>query len=49
MWDEMEAAASESDSSLWDVSTTMTLFAMNRLDLTTRGAFVHRTGGQQPL
>lgn len=38
MWTEMEGAATEADASLWDVSTTMTMFAMNRVNLTTRGA-----------
>lgn len=38
MWAEMEGAASNADTSLWDVSTTMTMFAMNRVNLTTRGA-----------
>ena len=38
MWKEMEAAATEADASLWDVSATMTMFAMNRVTLTTRGA-----------
>ncbi|TWT50478.1 hypothetical protein Pla22_32210 [Rubripirellula amarantea] len=38
MWLEMESAATASDASLWDVSATMTMFAMNRVTLTTRGA-----------
>ncbi|NNE00146.1 MAG: hypothetical protein HKN47_22735 [Pirellulaceae bacterium] len=38
MWQEMESAATEADVGLWDVSTTMTMFAMNRISLTTRGA-----------
>lgn len=38
MWTEMEGAATKADASLWDVSTTMTMFAMNRVNLTTRGA-----------
>lgn len=37
LWDEMETAARDADVGLWDVSTTMTMFAMNRLSLTTRG------------
>ena len=35
---EMEQAATKADVGLWDVSTTMTMFAMNRISLTTRGA-----------
>lgn len=38
LWGEMELAAGQADASLWDVSTTMTMFAMNRVNLTTRGA-----------
>lgn len=38
MWGEMEDAASKADVGLWDVSTTMTMYAMNRVTLTTRGA-----------
>ena len=38
MWNEMETAASKADVGLWDVSTTMTMFAMNRVSATTRGA-----------
>ena len=38
IWDEMEHAATKADVGLWDVSTTMTMFAMNRVSLTTRGA-----------
>ena len=38
LWTEMEAAATKADVGLWDVSTTMTMFAMNRISLTTRGA-----------
>ncbi len=38
MWGEMEQAATDSNVGLWDVSTTMTMFAMNRISLTTRGA-----------
>ena len=38
IWGEMEHAASKADVGLWDVSTTMTMFAMNRISLTSRGA-----------
>ena len=38
LWGEMEQAAAKADVGLWDVSTTMTMFAMNRISLTTRGA-----------
>ena len=38
MWTEMEDAASKADVGLWDVSTTMTMYAMNRVTLTSRGA-----------
>jgi hypothetical protein len=38
LWGEMEQAATQADVGLWDVSTTMTMFAMNRISLTTRGA-----------
>lgn len=38
IWAEMETAANKADVGLWDVSTTMTMFAMNRVNLTTRGA-----------
>ncbi|MCG8653176.1 MAG: hypothetical protein MI861_25270, partial [Pirellulales bacterium] len=38
MWNEMEEAAQKADVGLWDVSATMTMFAMNRVSLTTRGA-----------
>ena len=38
LWSEMEQAAETADVGLWDVSTTMTMFAMNRITLTTRGA-----------
>lgn len=38
MWGEMEAAAEEANVSLLDVGGTMTMFAMNRLTLATRGA-----------
>ncbi len=38
MWTEMESAASDANVGLWDVSTTMTMHAMNRVNLSTRGA-----------
>ena len=38
LWSEMEQAATKADVGLWDVSTTMTMFAMNRISLTSRGA-----------
>jgi hypothetical protein len=38
MWSEMEDAAAQADVGLWDVSTTMTMYAMNRITMTTRGA-----------
>lgn len=38
IWGEMEQAASKADVGLWDVSTTMTMFALNRVTLTSRGA-----------
>ncbi|QDT10469.1 hypothetical protein [Planctomycetes bacterium K23_9] len=38
LWTEMESAASDANVGLWDVSTTMTMYAMNRVTLTTRGA-----------
>lgn len=38
MWEEMEAAAADADASLWEVGSTMTMFAMNRVNLATRGA-----------
>jgi len=38
LWGEMEAAARKSETGIWDVSTTMTMYAMNRASLTTRGA-----------
>ncbi|MGB7344168.1 MAG: hypothetical protein WBD20_08135 [Pirellulaceae bacterium] len=38
MWNEMELAATDANVGLWDVSTTMTMYAMNRVTLTTRGA-----------
>ena len=39
IWGEMEQTAKNEDVGLWDVSATMTMFAMNRVSLTTRGAF----------
>ncbi|WP_164103767.1 hypothetical protein [Candidatus Laterigemmans baculatus] len=38
LWAEMEATANEAEVGLLDVSATMTMFAMNRLSLATRGA-----------
>lgn len=38
LWSEMEAAATQSNVSILDVSATMTLFALNRVSLATRGA-----------
>ena len=38
MWREMESAATQADVGLWDVSTTMTMFAVNRVSTGTRGA-----------
>ncbi|MCA9141020.1 MAG: hypothetical protein KDB00_29825 [Planctomycetales bacterium] len=38
LWNEMEDAAGKADVGLWDVSTTMTMFAIDRLSLSTRGA-----------
>ena len=38
MWSEMEDAATKADVGLWDVSATMTMYAMNRVKLTSRGA-----------
>lgn len=38
LWAEMEDAASKADVGLWAVSTTMTMYAMNRVSLTSRGA-----------
>ncbi|MEM8667379.1 MAG: hypothetical protein AAGG48_07680 [Planctomycetota bacterium] len=38
IWEEMENTAKRENVGLWDVSTTMTMFAMNRVTLTTRGA-----------
>ncbi|MFK8111673.1 MAG: hypothetical protein AB8B91_05710 [Rubripirellula sp.] len=38
LWGEMEDAATKADVGLWDVSTTMTMYAMNRISLTSRGA-----------
>ncbi len=38
MWTDMESAAGDADVGIWDVSTTMTMFAVDRLSLSTRGA-----------
>ncbi|QDV45380.1 hypothetical protein Enr13x_52570 [Stieleria neptunia] len=38
LWNEMEAAAGQAHVGIWDVSTTMTMFAIDRLSLSTRGA-----------
>lgn len=38
MWSEMEDVADQANVGLWDVSTTMTMYAMNRVSVTTRGA-----------
>jgi len=38
MWGEMQQTASETNTSIFDVATTMTMFSMNRLSLVTRGA-----------
>ncbi|WP_182867592.1 hypothetical protein [Stieleria mannarensis] len=38
MWNEMEDAAGKAHVGIWDVSTTMTMFAIDRLSLSTRGA-----------
>ena len=38
IWKEMESTASRENVGIWDVSTTMTMFAIDRLSLTTRGA-----------
>ncbi|MDG2220672.1 MAG: hypothetical protein P8L85_04790 [Rubripirellula sp.] len=38
IWGEMERAATTADVGLWDISTTMTMFALNRITLTSRGA-----------
>ncbi len=38
LWSEMEDVAAKADVGLWDVSTTMTMYAMNRVSATTRGA-----------
>lgn len=38
IWGEMERAATAADVGLWDISTTMTMFALNRITLTSRGA-----------
>lgn len=46
LWNEMEKTARQENVGLWDVSTTMTMFAMNRLNLTSKGALasVHVAG-----
>lgn len=38
LWDEMETAAQEAEVGILDVSTTMTMFAMNRVTLVGKGA-----------
>lgn len=38
IWDDMEEAAGKAHVGIWDVSTTMTMFAIDRLSLSTRGA-----------
>lgn len=38
MWNEMESAAGDANVGIWAVSTTMTMFAIDRLSLSTRGA-----------
>ncbi len=38
MWSEMETEATAAGTSVWDVSTAMTMFAMNRIRLSSRGA-----------
>ncbi|MEO1614675.1 MAG: hypothetical protein AAFV88_02425 [Planctomycetota bacterium] len=38
MWKEMESAASKSNVGIWDVSTTMTMFTIDKLSLSARGA-----------
>ena len=38
MWTEMEDAAGKANVGIWDVSTAMTMFAIDRLSLSTRGA-----------
>ena len=38
LWGEMEQMANDADVGLWDVSTTMTMFALNKVTLSTRGA-----------
>lgn len=38
LWGEMEDTASKANVGLWAVSTTMTMYAMNRVSLTSRGA-----------
>ncbi|MCC9602706.1 hypothetical protein LOC67_19315 [Stieleria sp. JC731] len=38
IWQEMEAAADQTGVGIWDIGTTMTMFAIDRLSLSTRGA-----------
>ncbi|OYP35441.1 hypothetical protein [Rhodopirellula sp. MGV] len=38
MWQQMESVADDTGVGIWDVSTTMTMFAIDRLSLSTRGA-----------
>jgi hypothetical protein len=38
MWQEMENEAAAAGTSVWDVSAAMTMFAMNRITLSSRGA-----------
>lgn len=38
MWQDMENEATAAGTSVWDVSTAMTMFAMNRITLSSRGA-----------
>jgi hypothetical protein len=38
LWSEMETTANQANVGLWQVSTTMTMFAIDRLSLSTRGA-----------
>jgi hypothetical protein len=37
LWDDMESIASASNMGVWQVSTTVAMHAMNRIDLATRG------------
>ncbi len=47
LWNGMETIATDTDTRLWDVGTTMTLFAMNRVALTSQGVLssVNIAGG----